>query len=134
MRFSQAALSPRRMKSHIQKNCSLSASQLPIRLQSVFSAIKISFCVPPTHRIHLHLCMSPDSAIIALLTFPQGLSFHLTPRSGLPSKTPSLQWRDRAGISPASILASKPPGTNTGKFRRTQNLIFNSIHFSTIAP
>ena len=49
------------------------------------------------------LCMSPGLDILALPAFPV-----LIHTSGFFDRTPSLQWRDRAGFSPASILASYP--------------------------
>ena len=94
MRFSQAALSPRRMKSHIQKNCSLSASQLPIRLQPVFSAIKISSCVPSTHRI-LFIC----ACLLTQLSSPCSPSrAFIAPHSSATShciRKTSAQWHSK---------------------------------------
>ena len=129
MRFSQAALSPRRMKSHIQKNCSLSASQLPIRLQPVFSAIKISFCVPPTHRTCHYLCMSPDSDIITLLAFPR--SHILASAARHPAQWPFEQSSLITVAGPCRIstcfhLSSK--AAPQGALRRTQNLLFNLLY------
>jgi hypothetical protein len=47
--------------------------------------------------------MSPDLELNTLSAFPRGLTAY---RSGIMDSAPSLQWRDRAGLSPASILAS----------------------------
>jgi len=67
--------------------------------------------------------MSPDLDINALLAFPRRL---IPDSSGTLSKTPSLQWRDRAGLSPASILA---PAENTPE---NTNLLLSSL--ITIPP
>ena len=48
--------------------------------------------------------MSPDLDLSTLSAFPHKPFRHTC--SGIMDSAPSLQWRDRAGFSPASILAS----------------------------
>ena len=56
----------------------------------------------------IHLCMFPDSDLSSPRFPSQTLRF-----SGFMSKAPSIQWRDRAGFAPASILAFYPAARKT---------------------
>ena len=146
MRFSQAALSPRRMKSLVKNPvlancrekllshiCKKAAAHRQFHtthwLQPVFSAIKISFCVPPTHRTCLYLCMSPDSDIITLLAFPR--SHILASAARHPAQWPFEQSSLITVAGPCRIftcfhLSSK--AAPQGALRRTQNLLFNLLY------
>ena len=99
-----------------------------LRLQPVF-AVPFSFikqmlssmyCISPIKNFTLCFsgtvndaasCMFPDSEIFTAVCLPTNLF-----RSGvIRTAVPSLQWRDRAGFSPASILAFLHPNAVSGR-------------------
>jgi hypothetical protein len=62
--------------------------------------------------------MFPDLTLNISLAFPR------IQRSGIESETPSLQWRDRAGLSPASILASEMDTIDVPHHPKNTKLLF----------
>ena len=69
------------------------------------------------------LCMSPDSDICAPSRLPKLFQSPVTYLGG----APSLQWRNRAGLSPASILAFDSPAPCSGSGFPKEHIPF---HFS----
>ena len=109
----------------IQKDCSPHGAKTP----KDHSPFLLCICLfhfaraRPTRQM-VNLCMSPDSDLSTLPTFPNVSNVQWYP---------SLQWRDRAGFSPASILASCPAARSLQSAAQEEHKLSFVILFSLVS-
>ena len=100
------------------------------RLQTVFSVFFAYF--------NLSAFVRRSKSLIYACLLTQTSALYLPSQtfrmfSGITDKAPSIQWRDRAGLSPASILASCPAARSLQSAAQEEHKLSFVILFSLVS-